>query len=74
MAEEGAPHGTLAVADYQSGRGRGRAWVTPHGSAIAMSICVQATAGCPEKASMNEFGGRYGSGESERSHWPGCED
>ena len=53
MAEEGAPHGTLAVADYQSGgKGRrGRAWVPPHGSAIAMSILVRPQL-APEKASM----------------------
>ena len=53
LAEEGAPHGTLAVADYQSGgKGRrGRAWVTPHGSAIAMSILVRPQL-APEKASM----------------------
>ena len=32
LAEEDAPHGTLAVADYQSrGKGRrGRAWDSPH--------------------------------------------
>ena len=53
LAEEGAPHGTLAVADYQSGgKGRrGRSWVTPHGSAIAMSILVRPKL-APEKASM----------------------
>ena len=53
LAEEGAPHGTLAVADYQSGgKGRrGRSWVTPHGTAIAMSILVRPTL-APEKASM----------------------
>ena len=39
-AEEGAPHGTLAVADYQSmGKGRrGRSWDAPHGVGIWMSI------------------------------------
>ncbi len=53
LAEDGAPHGTLAVADYQSGgKGRrGRSWVTPHGTAIAMSILVRPTL-APEKASM----------------------
>lgn len=42
LAEEDAPHGTLAVADYQSrGKGRrGRAWDSPHGSAIYMSILI----------------------------------
>lgn len=39
-AEAGAPHGTLAVADYQSmGKGRrGRSWDAPHGVGIWMSI------------------------------------
>lgn len=39
-AEAGAPHGTLAVADYQSmGKGRrGRSWTSPHGVGIWMSI------------------------------------
>lgn len=46
MAEEGAPHGTLVVADRQdSGKGRrGRGWVMPAGIAIAMSIVLK-----PEK-------------------------
>ena len=43
MAEEGAPHGTLVVADRQdSGKGRrGRGWVMPAGIAIAMSIVLK---------------------------------
>ncbi|MCI5828156.1 MAG: HTH domain-containing protein, partial [Lachnospiraceae bacterium] len=43
MAEEGAPHGTLVVADRQdSGKGRrGRSWVMPAGIAIAMSILLK---------------------------------
>lgn len=43
MAEEGAPHGTLVVADRQdSGKGRrGRSWVMPAGIAIAMSIVLK---------------------------------
>ena len=43
MAEEGAPHGTLVVADRQdSGKGRrGRGWVMPAGIAIAMSIVIK---------------------------------
>lgn len=43
MAEEGAPHGTLVVADRQdNGKGRrGRGWVLPAGVAIAMSIVLK---------------------------------
>lgn len=43
MAEEGAPHGTLVVADRQdNGKGRrGRSWVLPAGVAIAMSIVLK---------------------------------
>lgn len=43
MAEEGAPHGTLVVADRQdNGKGRrGRGWVMPAGIAIAMSIVLK---------------------------------
>lgn len=42
-AENGAPHGTLAVADYQSGgKGRrGRVWKSPHGVGIWMSILLR---------------------------------
>ena len=42
-AKEGAPHGTLVVADRQdTGRGsRGRSWATPSGSNIAMSLIVR---------------------------------
>lgn len=53
LAEDGAPHGTLVVADYQNGgKGRrGRTWVMPHGKAIAMSLIVHPDIR-PEKASM----------------------
>ncbi len=53
LAEQGAPHGTLVVADYQSGgKGRrGRTWITPHGTTIAMSILLRPQIR-PEKASM----------------------
>lgn len=53
LAEQGAPHGTLAVADYQSGgKGRrGKIWITPHGTTIAMSILIRPQIR-PEKASM----------------------
>lgn len=42
-AEQNAPHGTLAVADYQSmGKGRrGRIWTSPHGVGIWMSILLR---------------------------------
>ncbi len=53
MAEEGAPNGTLVIADKQTaGRGRcGRAWETPKGTAIAMTLLMRPNLR-PEKASM----------------------
>lgn len=53
MAEEGAPEGTLVVADVQtSGKGRrGRSWVTPSGVSLAMSFVLR-PAFAPERASM----------------------
>lgn len=53
LAEDGALHGTLVVADYQNGgKGRrGRTWVMPPGKAIAMSLIVHPDIR-PEKASM----------------------
>jgi BirA family biotin operon repressor/biotin-[acetyl-CoA-carboxylase] ligase len=43
LADLGAPHGTLVTADEQSaGRGRqGRAWTTPSGSAVLMSVLLR---------------------------------
>ena len=43
LAKKNAPHGTLIVADSQeSGKGRrGRAWKTPPGTSIAMSLIVR---------------------------------
>lgn len=43
LAQEGAPEGTLVIAEEQgSGKGRrGRHWVTPAGSAIAMSLVLR---------------------------------
>lgn len=43
LAEEGAPEGTLVVADMQTaGRGRrGRAWVSPSGEAVYMSLLLR---------------------------------
>jgi BirA family biotin operon repressor/biotin-[acetyl-CoA-carboxylase] ligase len=53
MAEEGAPHGLLAVADRQvSGRGRrGRVWETPSGTSVAMSMLLRPQLQ-PDRASM----------------------
>lgn len=43
LGDEGAPHGTLAVADFQTlGRGRrGRFWDSPAGCSIYMSILLR---------------------------------
>ncbi len=43
LAADGAPHGTLVVADKQeAGRGsRGRSWETPAGTNIAMSVVLR---------------------------------
>ena len=43
MGDEGAPEGTLAVADKQTaGRGRrGRSWASPSGSSIYMSLLLR---------------------------------
>ena len=53
LAEEGAPHGLLAVADRQTaGRGRrGRVWESPGGSCIYMSLLLRPDI-APEKAPM----------------------
>ena len=53
LGEQGAPHGTLVVADQQiSGRGsRGRSWETPSGTNIAMSLIVRPDAP-PERIPM----------------------
>ncbi|MDY3920411.1 MAG: biotin--[acetyl-CoA-carboxylase] ligase [Candidatus Limivivens sp.] len=53
LAEEGAPHGTLVLAERQeAGKGRrGRVWQTPKGTAIAMTILLRPDIR-PEKASM----------------------
>ena len=53
LAEQGAPEGTLVVADEQTGgKGRrGRSWCTPKGSAIAMTIVLRPDIR-PELASM----------------------
>jgi len=54
MAEEGAEHGTLVVADRQdSGKGRrGRGWIMPAGIAIAMSIVLKPRELHPANAPM----------------------
>lgn len=43
LAREGAPHGTLAVAEFQTaGRGRlGRSWKVPEGTAVMMSLVLK---------------------------------
>ena len=53
LGDEGAPHGTLSVADRQTaGRGRrGRTWESPGGSCIYMSILLRPDL-APEKAPM----------------------
>lgn len=53
LVEEGAPEGTLCVADVQTaGKGRrGRKWETPAGIAIAMSFALKPKFD-PSKASM----------------------
>lgn len=53
MAEEGANHGTVVVAESQSaGRGRiGRAWISPKGTGIWMSLLLRPMIK-PESASM----------------------
>lgn len=53
LAEDGAPHGTLAAADVQTaGRGRrGREWDTPKGTNISMTLILRPDLE-PENASM----------------------
>lgn len=53
FAEEGAPHGTIVVADRQTaGRGRrGRTWESPAGESLYFTIVVRPTF-APGKASM----------------------
>lgn len=53
LAEEGAPHGTVAIADEQTqGKGRrGKDWVTPKGATIALTILLRPDMP-PERASM----------------------
>lgn len=53
LAKEGAPHGTLVVADRQcAGKGRrGRSWESPKGCGIYMSVLLRPEF-APDKASM----------------------
>ncbi|MBE5871277.1 MAG: biotin--[acetyl-CoA-carboxylase] ligase [Lachnospiraceae bacterium] len=53
LMSEGAPHGTLAVADKQTaGKGRrGRTWISPAGANIFMSLGLRPEIS-PDKASM----------------------
>ncbi len=54
LAEEGAGSGTLVVAEKQTdGRGRrGRSWVTPEKSAVAMSLVLRPPGLTPSHSSM----------------------
>lgn len=59
LAEQGAPHGTLIVADEQTaGRGRaGKSWSTPASTALALSLLVRNEGVKPEGvASLNGVG------------------
>jgi BirA family biotin operon repressor/biotin-[acetyl-CoA-carboxylase] ligase len=49
LAEQGAPEGTLVIAEQQtSGRGRmGRAWVSPSGKGVWMSLLLRPTVPLP---------------------------
>lgn len=51
--EDGAPNGTVTVADVQTkGKGRrGKSWITPKGTTIAMSLLLRPEF-APEQASM----------------------
>ena len=53
LAEDGAPHGTVVIADEQTqGKGRrGRQWVTPKGTSIAVTKLLKPDMP-PERASM----------------------
>ena len=53
LAKEGAPHGTLVIADSQmAGKGRmGRKWISPPGSGIWMSLLLRPEIS-PQSASM----------------------
>ncbi len=79
LAEEGAPHGTLVVADKQNGgKGRrGRTWESPGGEGIWMSILLRPEMN-PENASMltlimalaAEKGVREATGQKSLIKWP----
>ncbi|MFQ5408094.1 MAG: biotin--[acetyl-CoA-carboxylase] ligase [Anaerolineales bacterium] len=59
LAENGAPEGTLVVADEQTaGRGRaGRTWVTPAGSAIAASFILRPALASSQLGVLSLVGG-----------------
>lgn len=52
LAADGAPEGTVVVADEQTrGRGRlGRAWHSPPGSGLYLSVVFRPTDGMPDEA------------------------
>ncbi len=59
LAQQGAPHGTVIIADEQTaGRGRqGRTWQTPAGTAIACSLLLRPTASSFNPAHYSLLGG-----------------
>lgn len=69
LAENGASHGTLVVAEQQNaGRGRrGRGWVSPPGCSIYMSILLRPEF-LPEKAPMMTLVMAYSVTESLRAY------
>ncbi len=79
LADQGAPHGTLVVAELQTaGKGRrGRFWTSPKGSGIWMSLILRPDF-APEQASMLtlvaamavETGIRKITGQDCRIKWP----
>ena len=79
LAEQGAPHGTLVVADQQDGgKGRrGRSWVSPAGEGIWMTILLRPEMN-PINASMltlvmalaAEKGIRETTGQNSLIKWP----
>lgn len=70
-AEAGAPHGTLAVADYQNmGKGRrGRMWTSPRGVGVWMSLMIRPEIHPSAAGFPNSF--RYGQGCHQSQHGSG---
>jgi BirA family biotin operon repressor/biotin-[acetyl-CoA-carboxylase] ligase len=59
LAEDGAPEGTLVIAEAQTaGRGRnGRAWLTPPGSALAFSLVLRPSLKAGDAARLTMLAG-----------------